>query len=816
LGLRAFASACLLLAASAFGQTYDVVGVVSDEEKGEPIANVQILTKSGKELGYTKSNGRFEITVNNRGIILVFKRHTYKDVEKDLSLETELIGLEVTMESDVIELAAKDTVARRNVARDIGASHSMEELELMQGMKIDLNDHLRQLPGVSGMNEFTNDISVWGSRTGDVTHYLGQTRIPALRHLDFGFPGNQSVLNPRLLKSVTVADNLAKGPISQGNASALVYDMKEGDPNNIHADVVFGTVNREFNATGYWGGRTFLLSGRYLEPTFLSNLGSKFFTEPKDVRNGKDGTPCKKDCVELKDPFTFRSGDLYAGTFYRDSSGHFGRLSLLYLDDSYTVRQDVGKTDQETAVQTIVSGTQDAILGAYEGASPLDNGGDVGYSLSVMHRKREEGFRDSLPPTPPGEDPPYPWYPRLGDAVLGVVNNDLGIGDVQDFQTNASLAWNSGGRVLGAAPSIGVDFEYLDQTRVYRDINQTGNQLVTLPQDYALTNALYRLKWSLSGKRSLEASAGAALVFQGNFEGAESGFKGAAPEASLRYTHPLGKSLTGYAETSLRQNTTIEPAGYNRLEAYTTSSVEGKLGANGDWGPAFHYTGNVYSRFYKDPHLPTPEVFWNYEETRKSDYAYANGGNVTAAWTPSHHVGMNVNASVVQGDYHIVNDDVFLPWEASRTLDLVTNLRLLPRRDSLVSVILTYTASNGAPLYEYIDLYDRNANSGNGGSTLHRTVMQSSQFPEVSRQRTDIRINLDLASKWRPLDAFRLFFEADNLFSYADGGALSWLGGDNRRRRGWTRANANGDLTPVVTKGMGLFIMFGFEGKLLL
>ena len=62
----------------------------------------------------------------------------------------------------------------------------------------------------------------------------------------------------------------------------------------------------------------------------------------------------------------------------------------------------------------------------------------------------------------------------------------------------------------------------------------------------------------------------------------------------------------------------------------------------------------------------------------------------------------------------------------------------------------------------------------------------------------------------------RFFFEADNIFADANSEAFKWLGGDNRRKRGWTRANPDGDLMPVVTKGMGLFIMFGFEGRLLL
>ncbi|MDB5103830.1 MAG: hypothetical protein JWP91_1519 [Fibrobacteres bacterium] len=794
----------LLAALPAFSQTYDVVGLVQDEEKGEPVGQVQIALKSGKVLGYSKSNGRFEITVNSHNATLVFTRHTYKPAELDLSDLTELIDIEVSMQSDVVELAEKDTVARKPVSRELGQARTMEELELMQGMRIDLNDHLRQLPGVSGMNEFTNDISVWGSRTNDVTHYLGQSRIPSLRHLDIGFPGNQSVLNPRLLKSITLSDNLAKGPINQGNSSALVYDLREGDPNNITGDVVFGTVNRELNLTGYWGGRTFIASGRYLEPTFLANLGNHFFTEPKDARLQSNGKPCDTGCHTLDNPFKFRTMDGYLGTFERDSTGAFSRHSVMGLDDYYRVTQDVSVSALTSKPQTLVEGVQDGILYAYEALSPGETG-DLQYAFGLMRRNREETFKDTLPPST-GRGTGLPWYPESGEEI----ENLIGDASTQDLQFNTSFQWNSNSKLFGATYSYGLDVEYLNQVREYLDI-RSALERFHLGQDYALGTGLFRLRWVTGEKRSLEAAVGASVVYQGVLKEADPGFQTPAPLASLRYTRPVFGTMTGYGEVAVRENTAIQPTGVNRIDAATTSSVEGKIGTEAAWTDELRMTASVYSRFYKDPFLPAPEIFWNYAETHSSDYAYANGGNVTVAWLPSHHFGMNVNASVVQGDYHL-EDDTYLPWEANRTLDLVSNIRILPRRDSLLSFILTYGANNDAPLYEYTGLYDTRALA----STEQRTVGVNRTIGAVSRQRTDVRINLDLKSKWRPLESMRFFFEADNIFADSENSTFSYLGGANQRRRGWTRSNANGDLAPVVTRGLGLYIVFGFEGKLLI
>src|SRR5690606_19227748 len=427
-------------------------------------------------------------------------------------------------------------------------------------------------------NEFTGDISVWGSRTNDVTHYLGQTRIPSLRHLDIGFPGNQSVLNPRLLKSITLSDNMAKGPINQGNASALVYDLKEGDPNNITGDLVFGTVNREINLTGYWGGRTFIASGRYLEPTFLSNLGGRFFTEPRDARLGTQGESCREDCPSIKEPFKYSTMDGYLGTLYRDSTGACARHSILALNDSYKVIQDVSLFQAQSVPQVLVEGSQDGWTYAYEAYSPRESG-DLQYAFGFMQRNREEAFRDTLP-SGGGLRESYPWYFSSGGTT---VDNLIGDADVGEIQATTSFQWNSNGRLLGAAYGYGFDLEYLSQVRNYIDLSPvaTGGGLLRpeVPQDYAMSNALLRLRWSLSQKQTLEAAAGAAFVYQGLMDGADAGIQDPAPLASLRYTRPVGENLLGYGEMALRQNTSLQPTGLDRLEALTTSSVEAKVGA---------------------------------------------------------------------------------------------------------------------------------------------------------------------------------------------------------------------------------------------
>ncbi len=798
-----------ILPLSIWAQTYDAVGTIIDGDRHEPLANVEIFAKTGQKLGVSNEKGRFQITANSRHAILVFKKVTFKEVELDLGELPDLIDIEVSLESSVQELAEK--IVRGKLQTNVSpyTKQSIEELEMYGGMKIDLNDHLRQLPGVSGMTEFSNDISVYGGRTADATHYLGQSRLPSLRHLDIGLPGNQSVINPRLLKSISLEDNLARGPLQQGNSSALVYDLKEGDPDYIRGDIIFGTINRELNLNGYWDGRTYMISGRYLEPTFLSNLGSKFYTQPKEARLNKSVEICKSksECPEIEDPIHTESGDLLVSTFYKDSTGASSRWSFLGVRDSFDIKQDIADSKAKSTVQHLNEGGQVAGLFSYESNTPYTTG-DYQNSFGYLYRSKLDVERDSLPPAIDNATS-RPWY-------LHQPENKLGNTSSEEYKYFAAFQWNSNQKLFGAQYGYGGETEYGIERRAFLTTSTNGidRNDGAARENYWGTQSMLRLKWNLESKSNIESSFGLYFLADNIGQGKGVTWKVPAPVASMRYNREILDGQKAYTEIALRQNADVQPVGVDNIAAVTTSSIESKIGLHGNMGSQLNYSSSVYARAYQKPTLPIPEVYWNYAEIQKADYALVPGANVTVAWNPSHHMGLNMNGSVVQGDYYL-SDGNALPWEANRTLDLVSNLRVLPRNDSLFSFILTYTVNNDVPLYEYTGLWNAQAGK-NGLPTLTRHVQASSEYPTVSRARTDMRVNIDLKSKWKPLESMRFFFEVDNIFGNIDSPNFAWLGGDNKKRRSWTRANSQGDLDPMVNRGLGFFIMFGFEGKLMI
>ena len=218
-----------------------------------------------------------------------------------------------------------------------------------------------------------------------------------------------------------------------------------------------------------------------------------------------------------------------------------------------------------------------------------------------------------------------------------------------------------------------------------------------------------------------------------------------------------------------------------------------------------------FGRFYFDPLLPLPKVFANYNDVTPIDYAWVTGASGSLEWKTSHHFSMAMNASSVYGEYELKGGKS-LPWEANSRLDMITHLRYYPRKDSIVSVILTHHAAWHRPLYYYAI---KPASKGKVGT---RELKDYHEFTDLYR--TDLRVNLDLTKTKGFFRNARFYLEVDNVFSKLDVAALRFLGSENARERSWVardndKNTDNGyDLVPFIAKGMGLYFQFGVEVQL--
>ena len=74
-----------------------IVGVVLESETDLPIKDATITYVSGKKLGNTDSDGRFELTVDSKNAILVFKKDGFDSVQVELQDFADLFDMVITM-----------------------------------------------------------------------------------------------------------------------------------------------------------------------------------------------------------------------------------------------------------------------------------------------------------------------------------------------------------------------------------------------------------------------------------------------------------------------------------------------------------------------------------------------------------------------------------------------------------------------------------------------------------------------------------------------------------------------------------------------
>ena len=223
-------------------------------------------------------------------------------------------------------------------------------LDFLHGLELVFPEHFRVGDELFGL-------------LAELFYHLGQLRIPNMRHLDMGFPGNLSVVNPHTLSGIEIHDHYGSGPLGQGLATSVQY-IPEQTPGEWGIKGSMGLTVQEVVLDMPWFfWDSFRISFRRLDPEMLKNLGEKFFTEFR-----KRGAECDDDddCrVKSSDPFDLSAYDVYAQLNGSDSLGDTWALRTLYSYDEYAVRQDTAtKMDKVNSVN-IISGEQEyLVLGA--------------------------------------------------------------------------------------------------------------------------------------------------------------------------------------------------------------------------------------------------------------------------------------------------------------------------------------------------------------------------------------------------------------------------------------------------------------------
>ena len=86
------------------------MGVVLESESDLPLDGVSITYRSGKNLGKTGSDGRFELTVDSKSAALVFYKEGYDSVVVELQDFADLFDMVVTLSTNLRDLGSSTVI----------------------------------------------------------------------------------------------------------------------------------------------------------------------------------------------------------------------------------------------------------------------------------------------------------------------------------------------------------------------------------------------------------------------------------------------------------------------------------------------------------------------------------------------------------------------------------------------------------------------------------------------------------------------------------------------------------------------------------
>ena len=128
------------------------------------------------------------------------KKEGYDSLTVNVSEFPDFLDMVILVSTNVRDLGQSTVIGGENIVEWENVRHvELDKLEDAAGMRFDLTEHLSQMSGISGQKDFSSALFYDGSRAEEVIYHLGRLRVPNMRHLDVGFPGNLSVINPHVM-----------------------------------------------------------------------------------------------------------------------------------------------------------------------------------------------------------------------------------------------------------------------------------------------------------------------------------------------------------------------------------------------------------------------------------------------------------------------------------------------------------------------------------------------------------------------------------------------------------------------------------------
>jgi hypothetical protein len=272
----------LFLYLTAGAQTSSISGIIINSINNQPVefAKVQIVGLSKGAI--TDSLGYYKIVSVEPGVYSIkatssgFNELILSDITVSVSRSTEL---NFELEEFVLEQGEVKVVAKpfKRVKESPNSLKTLNatEIERLPGANRDASKVLQALPGVASPASFRNDIIIRGGSPGENKFYLDGIEVPNINH--FATQGSSGgpvgLLNINFIRSIDFYAGAFPSNLANGLSSAISFKQKEGNKENLVANIAVGSSDVALTLDGPLGKKaSFIFSARrsYLQLLFAA------------------------------------------------------------------------------------------------------------------------------------------------------------------------------------------------------------------------------------------------------------------------------------------------------------------------------------------------------------------------------------------------------------------------------------------------------------------------------------------------------------------------------------------------------------------
>lgn len=272
----------LFFSLHSLSQTSTISGIVINSINNQPIEFAKIQLVGLSKGAITDSTGSYSIGEIDPGVYsLKASSAGFVDfIVSDITISTSRTT-QINFELEEFVLDKAEVIVTAKQFRKIKESPlslktlNSTEIEKLPGANRDVSKVLQALPGVASPASFRNDIIIRGGSPGENKFYLDGIEVPNINH--FATQGSSGgpvgLLNINFIRSIDFYSGAFPSNFANGLSSAISFKQKEGNKDNLIANVALGSSDLALTLDGPIGKKSsFIFSARrsYLQLLFAA------------------------------------------------------------------------------------------------------------------------------------------------------------------------------------------------------------------------------------------------------------------------------------------------------------------------------------------------------------------------------------------------------------------------------------------------------------------------------------------------------------------------------------------------------------------